>query len=296
MPSSAAVIIAPARRVQGRLQVPGDKSISHRYALLAALAEGRSELTNFSPGADCRSTLFCLRQLGVDVKDGPNGGTGSVTVMGRGVGRLSSPSGPLDAGNSGTTMRLMTGIVAGHPFSSRFIGDASLSGRPMRRIIQPLERMGARIEATDGHAPLLVHGSRLQSIAHHPDVPSAQVKSAVLLAGLHAEGTTSVVEPAATRDHTERALVAFGGAISIDGLTVSVSGGQHFVARNLSVPGDFSADGRLLLLTEAGEGGGPSDPTGVDSLRGVLLSRDTKVYACGNIRLLSDLYLVEGLK
>src|SRR5712671_3323105 len=135
MPSPATVIIAPARRVQGRLEVPGDKSISHRYALLAALAEGRSELTNFSPGADCRSTLFCLQQLGVEVTDRLIGATSSsVTLMGRGVGCLSSPSGPLDAGNSGTTMRLMTGIVAGHPFSSRFIGDPSLSGRPMRRI------------------------------------------------------------------------------------------------------------------------------------------------------------------
>src|ERR1700704_1847265 len=220
MPSSTAVTIAPARRIQGRLQVPGDKSISHRYALLAALAEGRSELTNFSPGADCRSTLFCLQQLGVEVTDRLNGATSSVTLMGRGVGCLSSPSGPLDAGNSGTTMRLMTGIVAGPPFSSRFIGDASLSGRPMRRIIQPLERMGARIEATEGHAPLLVHGSRLQAIAHLPDVPSAQVKSAVLLAGLHADGTTSVREPAATRDHTEQALTAFGGAVTVEGMTV----------------------------------------------------------------------------
>jgi len=251
MPQSAAVIIAPARRVRGRLQVPGDKSISHRYALLAALAAGRSELTNFSTGADCRSTLFCLERLGVDVKGAPNGAPGSVTVMGRGVGRLSSPSGPLDAGNSGTTMRLMAGIVAGHAFSSRFIGDASLSGRPMRRIIQPLERMGARIEATDGHAPLLVHGSKLQAIAHQPDVPSAQVKSAVLLAGLHAEGTTSVLEPAATRDHTERALVAFGGAVSVSGLTVSVSGGQHFAARKLSVPGDFSSAAFWLVAAAA---------------------------------------------
>src|SRR2546425_6252376 len=131
MPSSTAVTIAPAGRVQGRLQVPGDKSISHRYALLAALAEGRSELTNFSPGADCRSTLFCLQRLGVDVKDGPEGATGSVTVMGRGVGSLSSPSGPLDAGNSGTTMRLLAGIVASHPVSSQLVGHASLSGRPM---------------------------------------------------------------------------------------------------------------------------------------------------------------------
>lgn len=257
MPSSTAVTIAPARRIQGRLQVPGDKSISHRYALLAALAEGRSELANFSTGADCRSTLSCLRRLGVEIAEIPgidlarNGPTGSVTVLGRGVGRLSSPAGPLDAGNSGTTMRLMTGIVAGHPFSSRFVGDASLSARPMRRIIEPLERMGARIEATDGHAPLLVHGARLKAIAHHPGVPSAQVKSAVLFAGLHADGTTSVLEPAATRDHTERALVAFGGAVSINGLTVSVSGGQRFAARKLSVPGDFSSAAFWLVAAAA---------------------------------------------
>lgn len=251
MPSSTAVIITPARRIQGRLRVPGDKSVSHRYALLAALAEGRSELTNFSPGADCRSTLVCLQRLGVDIKDGANGAAGSVTVMGRGVGRLSSPAGPLDAGNSGTTMRLMAGIVAGHPFSTRFVGDASLSGRPMRRVIQPLERMGARIEATDGHAPLVVHGAQLQAIAHHPDVPSAQVKSAVLLAGLHAEGTTSVLEPAPTRNHTERALVAFGGTVSVNGLTVSVPGGQRLVAQKLSVPGDFSSAAFWLVAAAA---------------------------------------------
>ena len=257
MASSTAATIVPARRIQGRLQVPGDKSISHRYALLAALAEGLSELTNFSTGADCRSTLSCLQRLGVDIAGIPgidlarDGAASSVTVQGRGVGRLSSPAGPLDAGNSGTTMRLMAGIVAGHPFSSRFVGDASLSARPMRRIIEPLERMGARIEATSGHAPLVVHGTRLQAIAHHPDVPSAQVKSAVLLAGLHADGTTSVFEPAATRDHTERALVAFGGAVSVEGLTVSVSGGQRFIARKLSVPGDFSSAAFWLVAAAA---------------------------------------------
>jgi 3-phosphoshikimate 1-carboxyvinyltransferase len=138
-------------------------------------------------------------------------------------------------------MRLLAGIVAGHPFSSRFVGDRSLSGRPMRRIIQPLERMGARVEATDGHAPFTIHGAALEGIVHRPDVPSAQVKSAVLLAGLHAEGTTEVTEPAATRDHTERALVAFGGSVSTRGLAVSVAGGQRLSGRRLSVPGDFSS-------------------------------------------------------
>ena len=251
MPSSTAVTVAPARRVQGRVQVPGDKSISHRYALLAALADGRSELTNFSPGADCHSTLSCLQQLGVDIKELMNGPAASVTVTGRGVGCLGSPTGSLDAGNSGTTLRLMAGIVAGHPFSSRFVGDASLSARPMRRVIQPLEQMGARIEATDGHAPLVVHGAQLQAISHHPDVPSAQVKSAVLLAGLHAEGTTSVLERAATRNHTERALVAFGGTVSVNGLTVSVPGHQHLVAQKLSVPGDFSSAAFWLVAAAA---------------------------------------------
>ena len=248
MPPSAAVTIVPARRIQGRLRVPGDKSISHRYALLAALAEGQSELTNFAPGADCRSTLTCLERLGIDltIRSG-----GSVTLLGRGVGRLSSPAGPLDAGNSGTTMRLMTGILAGHLFSSRFVGDASLSSRPMRRVIQPLERMGARIDSIDGHAPLDVHGARLHAIRHQPDVPSAQVKSAVLLAGLHAEGVTSVAEPAATRDHTERALTAFGGTVSVNGLTVAVSGAQRLGGRRLSVPGDFSSAAFWLVAAAA---------------------------------------------
>src|SRR3954471_11470823 len=198
MPVSAATI-APARGLRGRLTVPGDKSIAHRYALLAAVAEGRSTITHFAPGADCRSTLACLRGLGVEVDEGADG---TVTLLGRGLGQLSSPAAPLDAGNSGTTLRLLAGVLAGHPFAATLIGDASLSRRPMRRVIEPLERMGATIEATDGHLPLTVRGARLRAISHEPQTPSAQVKSAVLLAGLHAEGTTTVIEPAATRDHT----------------------------------------------------------------------------------------------
>jgi 3-phosphoshikimate 1-carboxyvinyltransferase len=247
MPMSAAVV-APARRLRGRLAVPGDKSIAHRYALLAALADGRSTLTHFAPGADCRSTLNCLRGLGVEVNEDRDG---TVTVLGRGFGQLRSPAAPLDAGNSGTTMRLLAGVLAGHPFSATMIGDPSLSRRPMRRVIEPLERMGARIEATDGHPPITVHGTRLHAIAHEPQTPSAQVKSAVLLAGLHAEGTTSVLEPAATRDHTERALAAFGGRAEVDGLTVSVTGGQHLRAQQLSVPGDFSSAAFWLVAAAA---------------------------------------------
>ena len=230
--------VAPARRLRGSLRVPGDKSISHRYAIFAAIAEGTSSIAHYAPGADCRSTLMCLRGLGVEVRED---GQGAVTVVGRGFGRLRSPEGPLDAGNSGTTIRLLAGVLAGHPFSSTIQGDASLSRRPMRRVIAPLEVMGARIEAADGRPPLTIHGGRLHAITHRPDTPSAQVKSAVLLAGLQAEGTTNVVEPAATRDHTERALAAFGGTAAVDGLTVSVAGGQRLSGQDLTVPGDFSS-------------------------------------------------------
>src|SRR5476651_573872 len=233
-----AVTIVPARRLRGRLRVPGDKSIAHRYALLAALAEGGSTLTHFAPGADCRSTLACLRRLGVEIEEGP---AGTVTLMGRGLRQLRSPSDALDCGNSGTTLRLMAGVLAGHSFVSTLVGDASLSRRPMRRVIDPLERMGARVDATDGHAPVTIHGTRLHALAHRPETPSAQVKSAVLLAGLHADGTTSVTEPAATRDHTERALTAFGGAVTVEGPTISVAGGQRLQGRTLTVPGDFSS-------------------------------------------------------
>jgi 3-phosphoshikimate 1-carboxyvinyltransferase len=246
-PSSAATI-APARRLRGRIRVPGDKSISHRYALLAALSEGRSTLAHFAPGADCRSTLMCLRGLGVEIEDGPDG---TVHVLGRGLGQLRSPAHPLDAGNSGTTMRLLAGVLAAHPFSSTLVGDDSLSRRPMRRVIAPLERMGARLEATDGHAPLSIHGASLHGIAFEPDTPSAQVKSAVLLAGLHASGTTSVREPALTRDHTERAIAAFGGAVDVHGLTASVSGGQRLRARALTVPGDFSSAAFWMVAAAA---------------------------------------------
>src|SRR3982751_3152690 len=152
MPHSAT--ITPARRLRGRVRVPGDKSIAHRYALLAAVAEGRSTLAHFAPGADCQSTLACLRALGVEIEDTA---PGTITVLGRGFGQLRSPTAPLDAGNSGTTMRLMAGVLAGHPFTSTLSGDASLSARPMRRVIEPLERMGARIEAPDGRPPLTIH-------------------------------------------------------------------------------------------------------------------------------------------
>jgi 3-phosphoshikimate 1-carboxyvinyltransferase len=244
-PSSAT--ITPARRVSGRLSVPGDKSISHRYALLAAVADGTSVISNYSPGADCHSTLSCLQQLGVEVSE--QGRT--VTVLGRGFGGLRSPGGPLDAGNSGTTIRLMAGILAGRPFSTTMIGDESLSRRPMRRVIEPLEQMGARFESRDGRPPLTVHGGSLHGIHYRPAVPSAQVKSAVLLAGLTAEGTTSVTEPAQTRDHTEQAFDTFGVTQTRTGLTVSIAGGQRLAAQTLTVPGDFSSAAFWMVAAAA---------------------------------------------
>jgi 3-phosphoshikimate 1-carboxyvinyltransferase len=248
MSSVSTAIVAPARRVAGRLRVPPDKSVSHRYALLAALAGGPSHLSQYAPGADCRSTLACIRGLGIEVQEAPDG---AVTIQGRGPGGLRSPERPLDAGNSGTTMRMLAGILAGQPFSATLVGDESLSRRPMRRVIEPLARMGARIDATDGHAPLTVHGGRLHGIEYRQDTPSAQVKSAVLFAGLHAAGTTSVTEPAETRDHTERAFRTFGLRIRIEGRTISVDGGQRATGQTLSVPGDFSSAAFWMVAAAA---------------------------------------------
>ena len=247
MASLPAATIIPAPRVRGRLRVPGDKSISHRYALLAALAAGRSELRNYAPGADCRSTLGCLGALGVPVE----AASGTVTIEGRGLGLLRSPSVPLDAGNSGTTMRMLTGILAAQPFDSTLFGDESLSRRPMKRVIDPLLEMGARIESVDGHAPLTIHGATLRPIDFRPASPSAQVKSAVLLAGLHAAGTTTVTEPAQTRDHTERALRAFGYPVRVDGLTVAVDGGRPGSGQVLDIPGDFSSAAFWMVAAAA---------------------------------------------
>jgi 3-phosphoshikimate 1-carboxyvinyltransferase len=247
VPSLSIATVAPARRIRGRLRVPGDKSISHRYALIAAVAEGPSELANYAPGADCRSTLGCLRGLGVDVREDER----AVIVLGRGFGRWRSPEGPLDAGNSGTTMRMLAGMLAAQTFTTRVIGDESLSRRPMRRVIEPLAQMGASIESTDGHAPLTIQGAPLHAIAYRPEVPSAQVKSAVLLAGLHAEGTTSVTEPSQTRDHTERALAEFGFAIRVGDGTISVAGGQRADGRSLVVPGDFSSAAFWMVAAAA---------------------------------------------
>lgn len=236
VPSTRPLI--PAARLCGIVVLPGDKSISHRYAMLAALAGGRTTLHRYAPGRDCRSTLDCLAALGAGVDHEAE----AVRIEGRGIGRLTAPVDPLDAGNSGSTMRMLAGILAGHPFRSVLDGDRSLRQRPMRRIADPLTRMGARIETREGRAPLVIDGGPLRAITFEPEVPSAQVKTAVLLAGLHAEGDTTVIEPAPTRDHTERALAAFGAPPSIDGRRVTVRGGQALVTpHDLVVPGDASS-------------------------------------------------------
>ena len=230
------IVIKPARNLVGSIRLPGDKSISHRYAMLAALAQGTTRLRNFSSGADCASTLGCLRSLEIEIVRA----NGEVTITGRG-GELSAPRTALDCGNSGSTMRMLSGILAGQPFATEMIGDASLSRRPMRRIIEPLTQMGASISSEEGHAPLHIQGGKLQSIDYKPRVASAQVKSSLLFAGLLAEGETSVEEPVRTRDHGEVALRAFGAQISRDKNRVSIKGGQRLKAIEASVPGDISS-------------------------------------------------------
>jgi 3-phosphoshikimate 1-carboxyvinyltransferase len=243
MAPSQTVMVHPTPRVRGRVRPPGDKSISHRYALFSALADGTSTLAGYSTGADCASTLTCLQALGVDIEQAGRDATGlQLRITGRGLGGLSPARSAIDAGNSGTTMRLFSGVLAAHPFSTTITGDASLRRRPMRRIIVPLERMGARIRADEGRPPLVIEGTAApQPIEFQTEVPSAQVKSAVLLAGLHAAGRTRVSEAVLTRDHTERGLAAFGVAVEREGLTVAIDGGQRLHAVALDVPGDISS-------------------------------------------------------
>jgi 3-phosphoshikimate 1-carboxyvinyltransferase len=237
--------IHPAKSVAGGVEPPGDKSISHRYAMLAGLAEGTSELRHFSAAVDCHTTLACMKALGAEVKVEKD----SVKITGRGARGLKSSWRALDAGNSGTTMRLMAGILAGQKFTTRLTGDDSLQKRPMKRIVGPLREMGADIRARDDNfAPLEIHGTTLKAIDYKMPMASAQVKSAVLLAGLFADGVTTVTEPARTRDHTELALEEFGAIIERHGKTTRVhglsgvsNGAGKLVAKSLDVPGDLSS-------------------------------------------------------
>jgi len=235
-------VICPARSLQGSLTVPGDKSISHRYAMLAGLAEGTSRLANFSTGADPHSTLACMEALGAHVLRNPDN---SIHITGV-SGSFHQPSAPLDCGNSGSTMRMLTGLIASHPHTFTLIGDPSLTLRPMERIRNPLSQMGAIIDLTDGHAPIIIRGTPLRAIDFATPIPSAQVKTAVLFAGLQAEGVTSLSESILTRDHTEHALLAFGATFTRtrtpnEPARLSIPGGQRLHAIDATVPGDISS-------------------------------------------------------
>jgi 3-phosphoshikimate 1-carboxyvinyltransferase len=225
--------------LKGTISVPGDKSISHRSIMFGALADGTTMIENFLPGADCLSTISCFSKLGVTIKQ--DGGT--VQVTGKGFSGLQEAGEVLDVGNSGTTIRLMLGILAGQPFHSVLAGDESIARRPMTRVVKPLQLMGAQINGRKNgeFTPLSVKGGNLQAIRYELPVASAQVKSAILLAGLQAKGQTVIIEPEKTRDHTERMIVQFGGHIEKDGNQIMLEGNQHFRGTSVFVPGDISS-------------------------------------------------------
>jgi 3-phosphoshikimate 1-carboxyvinyltransferase len=237
MNDASTVVVRPARYLTGSIRLPGDKSISHRYAMLGAIAKGTTRLQNFSTGADCASTLGCLKTLGVNwERDGD-----AVAIQGKGP-QLQTPKAALDCGNSGSTMRMLSGILAGQEFTSELIGDASLSRRPMARIIKPLESMGAKITAGDGNRPpLRIAGGYLRAIDYKMPMPSAQVKTSLLFAGLFAEGETRVEESHRTRDHGELALRAFGAAVPHQGNQARIMGGQKLYGIEAVIPGDLSS-------------------------------------------------------
>jgi 3-phosphoshikimate 1-carboxyvinyltransferase len=241
MKLASEIVVRPARNVRGSVQLPGDKSISHRYAMLASIAEGPSRIENYSSGADCASTLGCVRTLGVvwERKDG-----NVIEVAGRGA-ALAAPTGALDCGNSGSTMRMLSGMVSAQDFASEMIGDESLSRRPMQRVIQPLTQMGARIDSQDGKPPLRITGAKLKAIDYVMPVASAQVKSCLLFAGLLADGETRIEESVRTRDHGEVALRAFGAKVERKskggGSEVRIRGGQRLRGIEARVPGDLSS-------------------------------------------------------
>jgi 3-phosphoshikimate 1-carboxyvinyltransferase len=230
--------ISPASAITGSIALPGDKSISHRYAMIAAIAEGETRIANYSTGADCHSTLGCVQALGI-----PVAGSGTEFVIhGRGLDGLRPPAADLDAGNSGSTMRMLSGILAAQPFASRIFGDESLSRRPMQRIMKPLAEMGARIHAReDKFPPLVIQGGTLRPIEYALPVPSAQVKTCVLFAGLFAEGETSVLEPVRSRDHTEIALREFGADLTVARNRITVAGRPKLTGRPVVVPSDLSS-------------------------------------------------------
>jgi 3-phosphoshikimate 1-carboxyvinyltransferase len=236
--------LANAHAFRGRFTLPGDKSLSHRLALFGAMADGETTIGNYSTAADCESTLRCLEALGVRVRRDERR---SVAVDGRGPGGLQQAPGPLDAGNSGSTLRMLAGVLAGRPFRSVLTGDASLCRRPVERVAAPLRAMGARLETTAGRPPLTIVGGGLRGVSWDLTVPSAQVKTAVLLAGLQAEGTTTVRERLPSRDHTERLLPLFGVPVEVSGDALSVRGQEALRPVTFDVPGDASSAAFLVV-------------------------------------------------
>jgi 3-phosphoshikimate 1-carboxyvinyltransferase len=292
-------MILPTRSISGSLKLPGDKSISHRCAILGAIAEGHTQISNYSSGADCISTLACLREMGVSIE----GSDTSITITGLGINGLKPPIKPLDAGNSGSTIRMLSGILAGQPFETVITGDESLTKRPMQRIITPLEEMGAKIEPSgNGLPPLKIHGGSLKPIDYELTTPSAQVKTAVLFAGLYTKGITSVREPVPTRNHTEIALLRFGGEVRTEGKTISIKGCRPLTGQEVYVPADLSSaaffiaaalllPGSHLILEDVGLN--PTRTAFIDLLREmgadikVLSERTSAGETIGNIEVVS---------
>lgn len=261
-------IIRPARNILGTLRLPGDKSISHRYAMLGAFAEGTSRFSNFSTGADCASTLSCMQALGARVRKLDDG---RIEIDGVG-GRVTPVDHPLDCGNSGSTMRMISGLLAPQQGSFTLIGDESLSRRPMERVRKPLAEMGATINLTDGHAPVTIHGTTLRAIDYTTPVPSAQVKSCILLAGLQTAGDTIVRESLRTRDHSELALRAFGAELTRAIDSVTIRGPQTLHAIEAAVPGDISSAAFFLCAAALFPGSGLIlDGIGLNPTRATLL-------------------------
>jgi 3-phosphoshikimate 1-carboxyvinyltransferase len=236
--------IEPVSALDGHVAVPGDKSISHRAVLIGAVCEGETRVTGFGRSADTEATIEAVRALGAEVIVDD---VDALTIRGVGLRGLRSPEEPIDCGNAGTLMRLISGLLAGVAGRTELVGDTSLSSRPMERIAEPLRRMGAVIETTDGHAPLVVEGGSLRAIDYELPVASAQVKSAILLAGVHAEGATTVVEPVPTRDHTERMLEAAGARVTRRPSSVTVDGGPSLTLPEVEVPGDISSAAPFLV-------------------------------------------------
>ncbi|EJQ52240.1 3-phosphoshikimate 1-carboxyvinyltransferase [Bacillus mycoides] len=238
-------LVGRKNSLNGKIVVPGDKSISHRSVMFGAIAEGTTKVSNFLLGEDCLSTIACFQKLGVQIEQSGN----DVTIYGKGLHNLQEPKEVLDVGNSGTTIRLMLGILANTPFHSTIIGDASIGKRPMKRVTDPLSKMNAQIDGRENgqYTPLSIRGGKVKGMHYHSPVASAQVKSAVLLAGLQGEGVTTVTEPMQSRDHTERMLRAFGCTVDVNGRTISLQGGQQLKGADIEVPGDISSAAFFLV-------------------------------------------------